>query len=62
MFPAQIPRLYDLYKAQGLIDKSEQLLDNLLPATIIKSPEFPNAVQVLPRLFNMHKAQGLKQF
>ena len=26
---AQIPRLYDIYKAQGLIDNFEQLLDNI---------------------------------
>lgn len=25
----QIPRLYDIYKAQGLIDNFEQLLDNI---------------------------------
>ncbi len=27
-FP-QIPRLYDIYKAQGLVDNFEQLLDNI---------------------------------
>ncbi len=26
---AQIPRLYDIYKAQGLVDNFEQLLDNI---------------------------------
>ena len=26
---AQIPRLYDIYKAQGLVDNFEQLLDNV---------------------------------
>ena len=25
----QIPRLYDIYKAQGLVDNFEQLLDNI---------------------------------
>ena len=26
---AQIPRLYDIYRAQGLVDNFEQLLDNI---------------------------------
>lgn len=27
--PLQIPRLYDIYKAQGIIENFEQLLDNI---------------------------------
>ena len=29
LWHVQIPRLYDIYKAQGLIDNFEQLLDNI---------------------------------
>ena len=27
--PLQVPRLYDIYKAQGIIENFEQLLDNI---------------------------------
>jgi len=55
---AQIPRLYDIYKAQGLIDNFEQLLDNIF-TPLFEVTVDPNTH---PQLHLFLKTVGLNLF
>ena len=55
---AQIPRLYDIYKAQGLIDNFEQLLDNIF-TPLFEVTVDPNSH---PQLHLFLKTVGLPLF